>query len=44
MNVVYKGKTCDNGKGPTYDGGNCPAKLQKIIVAYLRLIDESTSN
>lgn len=42
MNTVYKGKTCDNGKGPQYEGGNCPVKLQKIIVAYLRLVEDKT--
>lgn len=40
MNVVYKGKTYDTGKGPGFDGNNLPVLLQKIITAYMTMISE----
>ena len=38
--LPYKGKTYDNGKGPEFFVNKLPINLQKILVAYIKYIQE----
>ena len=38
LGLPYKGKTCENGKGPQFDAEKLHPKLEKIIVAYMNMI------